>query len=329
MFSRSETIRTDRAFRVWRWMALATCALVAGVIVVAPDPDSRLRSALAVHDLGHVVAFGLVAALFAFLSSARSRPTLPARVAAFWLAAGAALALGAAVEAAQAVSGRNGDPWDVVRDGAGALCVAWLLVASDPAISARARTAAAGVAMVTVAAFAYPTAAALADEARARAQFPVLASFETAMELSRFEFTHGAKPRIVPARDDEDRPVSGVRLRLPPGKYPGLVLGHFPEDWSGLRALRLLILNPEPTPIEISVRIDDAAYDYRLDLADRYNRAFLLPPGANRIDILLSEVAAAPRGRRFDLGHVRSLLLYAVDLERPREIVIGPITLLH
>jgi hypothetical protein len=188
---------------------------------------------------------------------------------------------------------------------------------------------AACVATVTLAAFAWPVAAALVDEARARAQFPVLASFEAAMELSRFEFTDGAQPRIVSLPDDAGRPVSGMRLRLPPGKYPGLVMQHFPEDWRGLRALRLLILNPEPAPIEISVRIDDGAYDYRLDLADRYNRAFLLPPGANRIDIALSEVAAAPRGRRFDLGHVRSLLLYAVDLHRPREIVIGPITLLH
>jgi hypothetical protein len=77
------------------------------------------------------------------------------------------------------------------------------------------------------------------------------------------------------------------------------------------------------------VRIDDAEYDYRLDMGDRYNRSFVLSPGANRIEIPLADVAAAPRSRRFDLGRVRSLLVYAVDLTRPREIIIGPIVLVR
>ena len=93
--------------------------------------------------------------------------------------------------------------------------------------------------------------------------------------------------------------------------------------------LRLLIVNPEPTPTKITVRIDDAEYDYRLGLDDRYNRSFPLSPGANWIEIPLSEVVAAPRDRRFDLGRVQSLLVHAVNLEQPRDIIIGPIVLLR
>ena len=120
-----------------------------------------------------------------------------------------------------------------------------------------------------------------------------------------------------------------MELHLPPGRYPGFALKHFPGDWRGLRALELLIVNPETQTLDLTVRIDDARYDYKLDLNDRYNRSFPLTAGLNRIEILLSDVAAAPRGRRFDLGHVQLLLVYAVDLERPRKVVVGPISLLR
>lgn len=315
--------------RISRWAALAMCAVIATTVFWAPDPDTSLRSALAIHDFGHVVAFGLVTALFAFALPPRSLPTIRGPAGTACLAAGAALALGAAVELAQAASGRNGDPWDIVRDGGGAVSVALILAARNPAIAGRARAALAGVAILAMAAFTWPILAALYDEARARAQFPVLASFETMRELSRFRFGKEKKARLVSTLDDEGRPVSAVQLHLPPGKYPGFVLSYFPRDWRGMRALRLLIVNPEPTPFEMTVRIDDAEYDYRLDLADRYNRSFPLSPGANRIEIPLSDVEAAPRGRRFDLGRVQSLLVYAVDLEHPREIIIGPIVLLR
>jgi len=303
------------------------CAIIAAVVFDAPGPNARLRSAVAIHDYGHVVAFGLVTALVAFALSAREHPTFRCGVGMTCLAAGAALALGAAVEIAQAVSGRHGDIWDVVRDGAGACAAALALIALNTAIAGRARLALAGAAILVLAAFAYPTAAALEDEARARAQFPVLASFETTRELSRFHFGAGIHPRIVLISDDGGQPVSAMQLRLPPGKYPGFELDYFPGNWLGMRALQLLIVNPESTPIDLGVRIDD--HEYRLEAYDRYNRSFLLSPGANRIEIPLSDVAAAPRGRRLDLGRIHVLLVYAVDLEQSRSIIVGPITLLR
>jgi hypothetical protein len=312
----------------WRRVAAATGTAISAAVFWAPDPDTSFRSAFAMHELGHVAAFGLVAGLIAFALSAEFRKTLGARTDTIWLAAGAALALGASVELAQAATGRNGDPWDVVRDAAGAVSVALMLTARDHTFSAGVRAALAGTAISILAASVYPLLAALSDEARARAQFPVLASFETASELSRFHFGEGLNPRIAPMTDDEDRTVSGMQLRLPPGRYPGFELSYFPRDWRGARALQVLIANPESTPVELNVRIDDAQYDYRLDLADRYDRAFLLSPGTNRIEIPLSDVAAAPRGRRLDLARIQTLLVYAVDLAQPREIIVGPIVLL-
>jgi hypothetical protein len=96
-----------------------------------------------------------------------------------------------------------------------------------------------------------------------------------------------------------------------------------------MRALRLLIVNPEPTPAEITVRIDDAAHQHNLAFHDRFTRAFTLQPGPNRIEVPLDDVRVAPRDRELDLERVESLLIFAVDLARPREIVIGPIGLVR
>ncbi len=159
--------------------------------------------------------------------------------------------------------------------------------------------------------------AALTDEALARAQFPLLASFERERELSRFEFGADRSATLTWTLDGEGRRTPALRVDLPAGKYPGFALSYFPRDWRRMRALQLLLVNPEPTPFEITVRIDDADYDYKLDVADRYNRSFLLTAGANRIDIPLADVAAAPRDRRLDLGRVQSVLVYAVDLAQP------------
>lgn len=313
--------------RTRRCAAFIACLVIAAVVFNAPDPNVRLRSALAVHDFGHVMAFGLMTALFAIALSARSRSTIQGRIAVTCLAAGAALVLGAAVELAQAVTGRNGDPWDLARDAGGALTVALALTALDPPVSSRARAVLVSMAVVTLAALAFPIWSALEDEARARAEFPVLANFANTKELSRFHFGRGAQPEIVKITDHEGRTVSAMQLGLPPARYPGFALRYFPGDWQGMRALQLLIVIPEPMPLEMTVRIDDADYDYRLDLDDRYNRSFPLSPGLNWIEIPLSDVAAAPRGRRLDLGRVHALLMYAVALEQPRSIIIGPIGL--
>lgn len=319
--------RTSSAGKTWRGAALGACIVITIIVFSAPGPDVNLRSAIAIHDFGHVAAFGLVTALFAVALGAQAHVTFGGRVGAICLAGIAALTLGAAVELAQAVNGLHGDPWDAVRDAGGAFSVALILVALDSKFSTCLRAVIAGAGLFVFAAFAYPVFAALNDEARARAQFPVLASFERRSELSRFSFGEGLRPRIVSTTDDKGRAISAVQLHLPPGRYPGFELRYFPGDWRGLRALQLLIVNPETSPTELTVRIDDSKYRFRMD--DRYNRAFPLSPGANRIEIPLSDIASAPRDRQFDLGRVHSLLVFAVDLKQPRSIIIGPITLLH
>lgn len=313
------------AFR--RWPAVVLGALICAVVVYAPGPDRTLRSAVAIHDFGHVVAFGLVAVLLAIALSSHSRPTLRRRVTTACVAAVAAVLLGAAVECLQGVSGGNADVWDIVRNAGGAAAAALLLIAAASSLATKTSIAIASVAAAIVVAFASPAVIALRDEARASAQFPVLANFERTGDLARFGFNSGATGRIVATTNAAGSAMSGLELHLPPGGYPGLSLDYFPRDWSDMRALRLLIVNPEATPLDITVRIDDAQHDQRYE--DRFNRAFPIQPGMNQLEIPLADVRTAPRDRELDLTRVASLIMFAVDLARPREIVIGPIVLVR
>ena len=276
--------------KVWRWAALASSAVLSAIVFWGPDPDRTLRSALAIHDFGHVVAFGLVSALFAFALSVQTLPTSLRRVRATSLSAVAATLVGIAVEFAQAASGGNGDPWDMVRNGGGALSAALLIIALDRVLTARVSALLGSVAAIIFIAFSLPILAALQDEARAREQFPVLASFERTSELSRFNLDQRTRPRIVSIVDAKGHATSGLQVNLPSGKYPGVALRYFPRDWSDRRALQLLVLNPDPSAVNIRVSIYDAAYQDALDLDDRYDQAFLLQPGKNQIEIPLRDV---------------------------------------
>lgn len=302
-------------------------ALICAVVVLAPGPDRSLRSAVAIHDFGHVVAFGLVAVLLAIALSSHSRPTPRRRVATACVAALASVLLGAAVEYLQGILGGNADVWDIVRDAGGAAAAALLLIATSPGFAARTSIAISSIAAAIVLAFTSPAVIALRDEARARTQFPALASFERTGELARFGFNSGATGRIVATTNAAGSAIAGLELHLPPGSYPGVSLDYFPRDWSDMRALRLLIVNPAATPLDITVRIDDAQHDQRYE--DRFNRAFPIQPGMNQIEIPLADVRAAPRDRELDLTRVASLMVFAVDLAWPREIVIGPVVLVR
>ena len=161
-----------------RWPALTACAVICVAAVLAPGPDRTLRSAVALHDFGHVLGFGLVTALLAIALTERAGATLSGRIGTICAAALLSVLAGAAVEAVQGAIGGNADVWDLWRDAGGATAAALLLIAGYRTAAAQASVAAAVVGAAIILAFAAPTALALQDEWRAEAQFPVLANFE-------------------------------------------------------------------------------------------------------------------------------------------------------
>src|SRR5262249_16346270 len=104
--------------------------------------------------------------------------------------------------------------------------------------------------------------------------------------------------------------------------FAGIVLTEPRPDWRAYRELRIVVANPGDASLVFNVRIDDAGGGEVYD--DRYNGAFRLAPRSRRaIEIPLTTIASAPRGRALDLGAIARIVLFRsgdgpdeFDLER-------------
>lgn len=293
-------------------LAIAAAGALAVVLFVdVPMGDSRSQAIA--FDLGHVPAFALVAvALLAVarrgIPAARRRPGPAAAI-----AAGAATLIGAAVEGAQALLGRDAEIMDIVHDLAGA-CLGVGLVRLLELRNRRGRLILAALCVGVLMATGFPLGNALVDERRARRQFPVLASFESSVERDRFI---GWQSRLAISKEHAADGAHCLRAALLPGPtpYSRICLQYFPRDWRGYRALAFTIWNPGPRPVMLEIRINDVHHDETY--ADRFNARLALRPGRNDLEIPLARVRAAPRSREMDLSAVRTMTIFASALSKP------------
>ena len=184
----------------------------------------------------------------------------------------------------------------VVRRTGRILCLAWVLLAL------------------------WPMGRSLVDIHMARRSFPILADFETSIELERWSGD---------ARHERSREVhlSGhyaLQVTFGTETYSGVSLNMFPRDWRTYNALEIGIYNPDQNIISMTCRIHDRIHVQGPQLyADRFNRRYTLQPGWNRILVLLRDVQQAPAGRRMDLRSVMAVGLFASRLDRSRTVYLA------
>jgi hypothetical protein len=305
-------------------VALAGVLVCAAVAVFGPAPDRWLRSAQRFHDYFHVPGFALVAALL--LAGFPARDGLGGRRAlhhAVLLAA--SVGVGMLVEGLQGIAGGDMDAGDVVRDLAGATVTLLAAASCRPDVRPSSRWALRFGALVLALGFAAPTVGALADEARARRRFPVLADFSRADELERFEWSALTTASRVQTNDGGAGRRPALRVSLAPGQFPGFALIYFPRDWRGFRSFVLSYANRSSASFELNVRIDDKRHNN--EHTDRFNGRYQVAPGRHEIRIALADVESAPRGRKLDLGNVRTVIVFAYKPQTPREIVVESLRL--
>ena len=306
-------------------VALAAVTMCVAVAVLGPGPNPYLRSAECFHDFLHVPGFGLVAAFLLFGFPPRPGATLRRRtwhVAVIFMVS---VSIGTLVELLQWMLGGDADPWDVVHDGAGAAAMLLCAASFWPDVRTSGRWVLRLAALIAAIGFAGPTIGAVTDEARARREFPVLASFNRAEELDRFEWSALAPASLVRLDRGGSGQRQAVRVVFSPGVYPGFTLKYFPRDWRVFQHFVLSCTSVSDVPFEVTIRLDDMQHNE--DYFDRFNRRYVLAPGRNEICIPLAAVEAAPRGRKFDLGHVRSVMIFAYRLKAQREILVESLRL--
>jgi VanZ family protein len=311
-------VRESRFGLVLLYLGSAIC----GVLLFVGGPDYHSPpSYRGVWSFGHIITFFLWTLVLirnsAWFAGKPINQQIPIGVV-------MTLSLGFAIEWLQTFVGRTFSVGDVARDLTGGfLAIAFLSPAREALAWMVLRTIQAS-ALALIFVQIYPVALTLADELIAEGQFPILSDLETPLELSRWK--SGSELSIDTQVVRQGR--ASLRARLMPGRYAGLGLFHFPENWRGYSSLRFSVLNGSRAPVVMTCRINDAQHFRNGEAySDRFNEHFKLDPGWNEIIIPLNRIENAPRGRRMDLAQVKAIVLFIKDLRVPLVLNIDAVRL--
>jgi len=99
-----------------------------------------------------------------------------------------------------------------------------------------------------------------------------------------------------------------LKLELFPSSYPGLSPALKHHDWRGYDVFCFEVYNPLNEPVSLVLRIDDKkdAFDFN----DRYNKRFVLVPGANQVKIPLDSLKTSGTARFLELKNIYRFLIF-------------------
>ncbi len=304
---------------------LAAALLFALHVAPLPDDTALWRS---FTNAMHAPAFGLVAVGILELGRRRGAPSLASYPAAFAVTA----AVAAAAEISQVVGPRAPTLSDWLRDLVGA--AAGLLIHATFALRFRGagRTLRAAAWAVRIAALAalllgfVPVARWAHATLRRDAAFPVLGSFESAWETTLWR-AQGGSLELAPPPPAWPRPHGArvARLRLEPGRYPGVRLDDPPHRWERYEALELALYSPHDEPVTLVLRIHDERHGNAYE--DRFNKKIEVGRGAHELRVPLDDVRRGPRARELDLSRIAGLVLYVPRTSVPLTLYLDDVRL--
>lgn len=137
----------------------------------------------------------------------------------------------------------------------------------------------------------------------------MLFDFESDSELDRF---HWQCHTLFSLSDEHiTHGKKSLKLELFPSTYPGLAPMIANNDWREFRVFSFDIYNAQHKEISMAVRIDDSR-NYP-DHGDRYNRTFVLRPGANTIRIGFDKLVTSGTNRKLNLRMIYRVLIFMVQ----------------
>jgi len=169
-----------------------------------------------------------------------------------------------------------------------------------------------------------PVVVAAADEMRSRRDFPLLGSFETRWEMERWKSEESSFRRVSMYATDGNLSLETV---LSPGLYPGITMDYPPRNWRGYNTFTFDAYLEGTDSFPLTIRINDLQHNEGFE--DRYNRTFVLKPGQNSLNIDLSDVEHAPKGRVMEMKNISILCLFSYNLKEKRTVYIDNIRLKH
>jgi len=114
-----------------------------------------------------------------------------------------------------------------------------------------------------------------------------------------------------------------LKVTFPAGTpYPGIAASAVETDWSGFDVLKFDVFNPQGTPVDLNVRIDDPS---STGYYSRYNGEFLAVNGWNAFEIPLERLRAG--NRALDVSRIAAFVIFLSAPERELTLFIDNIRL--
>jgi VanZ family protein len=281
-----------------RLLYLVVLFVLAGLLLFAPMPVTPTYFARTLENAGHTPLFFLLT--LGLLFALRTDPRFTG--ARLYAAAGMVGAgTGFLSEVIQKPLARDASWEDVVADALGVILALAVYALFERRSTLRRwhRVTAFVVAVVCIAIFIMPIVRMGRAYVHRNGQFPVLADFQSRLELY-WTMSIGVKRDIV-----------GDVLNVEFGnqEFPGVSFHEPVPDWSRYKTLVIDVRNPDTAPLELVVRVHDRAHTRAFN--DRYNKSFHLAAGERRtLRIPLEDVRHGPRHRLMDMTHISDITLF-------------------
>ena len=156
---------------------------------------------------------------------------------------------------------------DILNDTIGAAAFLWLAYSFLNNLPGLAKALSRWAAILLMILPAIPIFVAAIDTWNMERNFPALSSFESFLEMSRW-----TQKESMIRRTTLHATEGGYSLKtaLMPGSYPGISMDYLANDWRGYESMSFDVFLEGPSPLSITVRINDRAHNN--EFADRFNK---------------------------------------------------------
>jgi VanZ family protein len=272
--------------------------VVAALLLFVPLPIPPTYAGRTIENAGHTPLFFIVT--LAILFMLRDRPRFAGWR--LYVAAGAiGISLGFLSEVVQRPLARDASWEDVGADAIGSICAlaAYALFDRHAGVRRWHRVIAAVVAASCLIVYLSPIYTMTRAYLHRNGQFPVIASFDSRIELY-WTMSIGVYRDVV---------NDALEVIFVAKETPGIGFHEPIPDWTGFGWLVLDVENPANEPLKLGVRVHDKSHNWQYH--DRFNREFDLPAGERRsIRISLDEIRRGPRNRPMDMTRISNISLF-------------------
>ena len=282
-----------------RHLLLGLFVIAAAALLFVPLRIPPTYAGRIIENAGHMPLF-FIGTLFALSILRHDWEVAGARLYAYAGLIGAAASL--ASEVMQKAVHRDPSWEDVLADLVGIVCVLAVhaVVNRREKLTTATRAFAALVALACIAAYLFP----IINMARAYlhrdAQFPVLAKFDSRIELS-WIVGYGIRRGVY---------GGALEVEFVREVFPGFSFFEPVPDWRRYKTLVIDAENPETEYVlHLGVRVHDIGHGR--EFADRFNRKFDLGPAERRsLRVPLEDIHLAPRNRLMNMAQISDVTLF-------------------